>query len=176
MEVKRGPFAFAAAAAGFVGALGFHASGSTTALTPKSSAPGSGQSTPVTSAPTSNSHSNATPPASNAGTATTTPTNSATTPHGVASRSVTGSTYQYGYGQLAVRVTVSGAKITGLSVVGLQTAESYSQQIADQVIPTLRQEVLAAQSVQVNGISGATYTAEAYVSSIQSALNKLHFK
>ncbi|HEY5272418.1 MAG TPA: FMN-binding protein [Acidimicrobiales bacterium] len=89
---------------------------------------------------------------------------------------MTGSTYNYSYGQLAVRVTVTGAKITGLSVVGLQTAESYSQQIADQVIPMLRQEVLAAQSVRVNGISGASYTAEAYVSSVQSALNKLHFK
>ena len=89
---------------------------------------------------------------------------------------MTGNVYQYGYGQLAVQVTVTGAKITALSVVGLQTAESYSQQIANQVIPMLRQEVLAAQSVQVNGISGATYTAEAYVSSIQSALNKLHFK
>ncbi len=83
---------------------------------------------------------------------------------------------QYGYGQLAVRVTVQEAKIVGLKVVGLQTAESYSQQIADQVLPMLKSEVLAAQSLQINGISGATYTTEAYLYSIQSALSRLHFK
>ena len=174
--MKRGPFAFAAAAAGFVSALGFHASGSSTALTPRLSAPSSGQSGPATTAPPSKGHANATSPTSNARSATSAPSHPVTTTNGVSSRSVTGNAYQYGYGQLAVQVTVTGAKITALNVVGLQTAESYSQQIANQVIPMLRQEVLAAQSVQVNGISGATYTAEAYVSSIQSALNKLHFK
>ena len=166
MTVKRGPFALAAAAAGFVGALGFHASGSVTALTPKLSAPRNGPSTPATTIPST----------SKGGPTTTTHVPPVKNAKGISSRSVTGSTYNYSYGQLAVRVTVTGAKITGLSVVGLQTAESYSQQIADQVIPMLRQEVLAAQSVRVNGISGASYTAEAYVSSVQSALNKLHFK
>ena len=166
MEVKRVPVAFAAAAAGFVGALGLHAGGSTTTLVPGLSAKLPKQSAPVTTV-SSNSKRAST---------TTMPGHPTKVTHGVSNRSGTGNTYQYGYGQLAVRVTITGAKITGLSVVGLQTAESYSQQIAVQVIPMLRQEVLAAQSVQVNGISGATYTAEAYVSSIQSALNKLHFK
>ena len=176
MTVKRGPFTFAAAAAGFVGALGFHASGSSTALSPRLSAPRSGQSAPATTIASSKRQTSATPPSSNARSATTKPVHPAKTTNGVPSRSATGSIYNYNYGQLGVRVTVTGAKITALSVVGLQTAESYSQQIADQVIPMLRGEVLAAQSIQVNGISGATYTAEAYVSSIQSALNKLHFK
>ena len=177
MSVKRGPFVIVAATAGFVGALGFHASGSMTALTPGLSAPKSGQSAPATTIPsTSKGHSNSTSPTSKGGSKTTATTPAVKKTKGISSRSVTGSTYNYSYGQLAVRVTVTGAKITGLSVVGLQTAESYSQQIANQVIPMLRGEVLAAQSVQVNGISGATYTAEAYVSSIQSALNKLHFK
>ena len=40
------------------------------------------------------------------------------------------------------------------SVANLQTAEQYSQTIAQQVIPVLRQEVLAAQGVHVNTISG----------------------
>jgi len=89
-------------------------------------------------------------------------------------RSATGTTEQYGYGQLAVRVSVDGTKITGLSLVGLQTAEPYSQQIAAQVVPMLRSEVLAAQTTQVNGISGATYTTDAYLTSLQSALDQLH--
>jgi len=85
-----------------------------------------------------------------------------------------GTTEQYGYGQLSVRATVTGTRITGLQVVGLQTAESYSQQIADQVIPMLREEVLAAQGIRVNGITGATYTTVAYLRSVQAALDKLH--
>jgi uncharacterized protein with FMN-binding domain len=36
--------------------------------------------------------------------------------------------------------------------------------------------VLSLQSARINGVSGATYTSEAYAMSLQSALNKLHFK
>lgn len=175
MVVRRGPFALAAAAAGFVGALGLHASGSATSMSTKLSAPAARPSTPsTTTSPPSTASPSSTTPASKS-TTTTIKTPQSTIPN-TSIRSATGSAYQYGYGQLAVKVTLTGKKITELTVVGLQTAESYSQQLASQVIPTLRQEVLAAQSIQVNGISGATYTAEAYVSSIQSALNKLHFK
>jgi FMN-binding domain len=51
----------------------------------------------------------------------------------------------------------------------------YSQSIAQPVIQVLHREVLAAQGVHVNAISGATYTTEAYLYSVQSALTKLHF-
>jgi len=103
-----------------------------------------------------------------------TPVRSTHQPSPTLTRSATGTVEQYGYGQLAVRATVRGTRITGLSVVGLQTAESYSQQIAAQVLPILRREVLAAQRAQVNGITGATYTTVAYLRSIQAALDKLH--
>jgi uncharacterized protein with FMN-binding domain len=167
VSVRRGPFAVAAATAGFFGALGFHVSGSNAPLAPAAIVPRGGQSASVITNPTKK-----------AGSGATVQHRPVTTTTGVpnVNQSATGTTEQYGYGQLAVRVTASGAKITGLSLVGLQTAESYSQQIADQVIPLLRNEVLAAQSVQVNGYSGATYTTEAYLSSIQSALDKLHVK
>jgi len=85
---------------------------------------------------------------------------------------VTGTIVQYGYGELAVSVTLSGSSITGVAVPTLQTAEPYSQQLATQVIPMLRQEVLQAQSANINGISGATYTSEAFTQSLQSALHK----
>lgn len=172
MTAKRGPIAFVAAAAGFVGALGFHASGSATPLASTSGAPSNSHSGSVAAQPPSKRTSNSEP---TAGPGTTLHSNPAGSVSSLA-RSVTGTTEQYGYGQLAVQVIVHGTKITGLGVVGLQTAESYSQQIADQVIPMLRGEVLAAQSAQVNGISGATYTTEAYLYSIQSALDKLHIK
>jgi uncharacterized protein with FMN-binding domain len=77
---------------------------------------------------------------------------------------------------LSVKVTVSANKITDVTVVNLQTADQYSQQLASQVIPMLKSEVMSAQSANINGISGATYTSEAYATSLQSALKKLKFK
>lgn len=84
-----------------------------------------------------------------------------------------GTAYQYGYGILSVRVATRTGRIISLSTVGLRTAEPYSQSIAQQAIPILRNEVLSAQSANVATVSGATYTSEAYLYSIQSALDKL---
>jgi uncharacterized protein with FMN-binding domain len=36
--------------------------------------------------------------------------------------------------------------------------------------------VLAAGGAQINGVSGATFTSQAYVNSVQAALDKLHLK
>jgi uncharacterized protein with FMN-binding domain len=91
-------------------------------------------------------------------------------------RTATGIVEQYGYGELAVTVTARGNQITSVSVPLLRTAEPYSQQLAQQVIPMLRAEVLAAHGAQIHGVSGATYTSVAYAQSIQSALDKLHIK
>jgi len=83
---------------------------------------------------------------------------------------------QYGYGMLAVRVTVSGGRITQVSVPTLQVADAYSGSIAKQVMPMLRSQVLSLQSANIDGVSGATYTSEAYAMSLQGALDQLHFK
>ena len=90
--------------------------------------------------------------------------------------SVTGAMEQFGYGELAVRVTVSGSRITNVTVPALQTADPTSQQLAEQAIPMLRSQVLAADSASINGVSGATFTSQAYATSVQAALDKLHLK
>ena len=87
-----------------------------------------------------------------------------------------GALERYGYGELAARVSISGGRITGIAVPVLRTAEQYSQQLAVQVVPTLRSEVLAAQSARINAVSGATYTSQAYALSVQAALDKAHFR
>jgi uncharacterized protein with FMN-binding domain len=92
---------------------------------------------------------------------------------GYTAGTATGATEQYGYGRLAVRVTVHSGKIVNVAVPLIQTAESYSQQLATQVIPMLRNEVLSAQSAQISGVSGATYTSQAYATSLQAALDRL---
>jgi uncharacterized protein with FMN-binding domain len=87
-----------------------------------------------------------------------------------------GALEQYGYGELSVQVTANGNKITNVTVPTLRTAEQYSQQLASQVIPMLKSQVMAADSARINGVSGATYTSEAYAMSLQAALDKLHIK
>ena len=82
----------------------------------------------------------------------------------------------YGYGELATRVTISHGRITRVGVPVLKTAEQFSQQLAVQAIPVLRNEVLSAQSARIQAVSGATYTSEAYAQSVQAALDKAHFK
>jgi hypothetical protein len=47
-----------------------------------------------------------------------------------------------------------------------------SVQIAQRSAPILRSEALSAQSAQINTVSGATYTSNAYKSSLQSAIDK----
>jgi len=116
----------------------------------------------------------ATPPSS---TVTTRPATGGTATGGTGAtgiRSATGTLEQYGYGALSVRTTVNGTRITDVAVANLQTAEQYSQSLAQQVIPMLRNEVLSAQSANVATISGATYTSEAYLQSLQSALDAVH--
>ncbi len=118
-------------------------------------------------APTHSSH----PGAATASPSASSGSASASTSAGTA----TGQSVNYGYGVLAVRVTISGGHITAVTVPVLQTADSYSQQIAAQVFPMLKSEVLSAQSAKISTISGASYTSEAYAMSLQNALKKLHF-
>jgi FMN-binding domain len=91
-------------------------------------------------------------------------------------RSSLGASEQFGYGVLDVKVTVRGTRITDVSVPTLQVAEATSQQICEQAIPILRSEVLSAQSGSIDGVSGATFTSEAYAQSLQAALDALHMK
>ncbi len=90
--------------------------------------------------------------------------------------SAVGPIENYGYGQLAVRVTIANGRIADLTVESLQTLEAYSQQLEAQVVPILKAEVMQAQGTGISALSGATYTSEAYAYSIQGALDTLHFK
>ncbi len=101
------------------------------------------------------------------------PSTTPTTGSPSGTRTATGPAENYGYGTMSVAVTVRGRQIVGVSIASLATAESYSQMLAQQTIPMLKNEVLSAQSSQVSTVSGATYTSEAYLMSLQAALNSL---
>jgi len=91
-------------------------------------------------------------------------------------RTATGPVLNFGYGSIAVRVTVRGNSIISASVSTLTTLEPTSQQISAQAIPLLHSEVLAVHSARINGVSGATYTSEGYYRSLEAALAKLHVR
>jgi FMN-binding domain len=153
--------------AGFLGVFGLHGSGTTKALVAvgdQASSPGRGGAAAGPLASASGAASSAAPVA---GPRAVRPT---------ATRSVPGVSEQYGYGELTASVTVSGGHITDVKVPAIRAAEQYSQQLASQVIPMLRNEVLAAQSANISAVSGATYTSQAYALSVQAALDKAHFK
>lgn len=82
----------------------------------------------------------------------------------------------YRYGELELQVTISGGRITDVEPVVDNATDSRSAQINDQAIPDLRQQALQAQSSNIDGVSGATYTSNAYVQSLQAALDKLGWK
>ncbi|WP_022908830.1 FMN-binding protein [Aestuariimicrobium kwangyangense] len=84
----------------------------------------------------------------------------------------TGQTINHQYGSVTVTVTVSGGRISGLSEQVSSDGDHHSIRIDEQAVPMLRSEVLAANSAAVNTISGGTYTSEAYLQSLQSALDQ----
>lgn len=79
------------------------------------------------------------------------------------------------YGPVQVQVTVAGGKITEVRTLQHPYEEQRSRQISAIALPQLRAEALAAQSSRIDGVSGATYTTEGYIASLQSALDAAHF-
>lgn len=86
----------------------------------------------------------------------------------------TGSAYQSPYGAMQVEVTILGGAISDIAWVQLPT-DHHSQRINQQAAPALVSEALAAQSAQVDSISGASFTSEGFKESLQSALDQAGF-
>ena len=76
------------------------------------------------------------------------------------------------YGNVQVQVVVVGGTITDVVALHLTDDGGRSVQISNRAAPILRGEVLAAQSANVSNVSGATYTTQAYLLSVQSALDQ----
>ncbi len=74
------------------------------------------------------------------------------------------------YGLVQVQVVISNGKIANVQFLDYPHDRRTSQQINTTVMPWLTQEAIQAQSANVNLISGATLTSEAFVNSLQSAL------
>lgn len=95
-----------------------------------------------------------------------------TTSTAPAPRTLTGQVVKTKYGIVQVQITVTGAKITNVAFVQLTSTDSRSQQINQNAAPILLQQTLTAQSANIDGVSGATYTSNGYKQSLQSALDQ----
>jgi uncharacterized protein with FMN-binding domain len=126
----------------------------------------------TTSTPTSDPTTS--PTTGSSATATPTPASTPTPATGSGRKDGTfaGKTVNTQFGPVQVAVTISGGKITNVKALQLTSYGGRSVQISNYAAPILRSEVLKAQSAKVSNVSGATYTTDGYLSSLQSALNK----
>jgi len=106
--------------------------------------------------------------------------NGSTGTGGSSAESTTAATYDGAsvgtrFGTVQVQVTIQDGKITEVTPLQLTDAERKSAQISSRAAPVLRSEVLHAQSANVQTVSGATVTSEAYLTSLQAALDAANF-
>ncbi len=76
------------------------------------------------------------------------------------------------YGPVQVAVTFAGGQIASVQTLQSPDGHGESVQINRWATPILAQEVVAAQSAQIDTVSGATYTSQAYATSVQSAIDQ----
>jgi uncharacterized protein with FMN-binding domain len=84
-------------------------------------------------------------------------------------RTIAGRVVNEQFGGVQATITVKGTKITNVAISAPQD-NPHSAAVNTQAVPLLQSETLQAQSANVNTISGATLTSEAYIQSLQSAL------
>jgi uncharacterized protein with FMN-binding domain len=77
------------------------------------------------------------------------------------------------WGPVRATITVHAGKIVGVKI-DVSGDIVRSKFIERHALPALRQETLAAQSVYINTVSGATQTSEAYIESLSKAIADAH--
>jgi uncharacterized protein with FMN-binding domain len=72
------------------------------------------------------------------------------------------------YGTVQVKITVANGKIT--DAVAVQAPSGRNDRYTNMAVPILKQQTLAAQSANIKGASGASYTSYGWFKSLQGAL------
>jgi len=76
------------------------------------------------------------------------------------------------YGTVQIAAVVSGGKITDIKFLQMPGPEGHSKEVTAFAEPYLKQSALAHQSSNIDFVSGATQTSEAYEQSLQAALDQ----
>jgi uncharacterized protein with FMN-binding domain len=86
---------------------------------------------------------------------------------------VTGDSVMTQWGPVQVSATVAGAQVCEVHAVSWPSSDGRSQMINAYAIPQLDQTATASGGTQLDYVSGATYTSNAYAQSLQSILDAL---
>ena len=85
----------------------------------------------------------------------------------------TGAAARTDYGAVQVRVTVTHGRIVNVTALRLPHGNQMDIQLSKPAATVLERRVISAQRANVDMVSGATYTSEGYLRSLQSALDRL---
>jgi uncharacterized protein with FMN-binding domain len=134
---------------------------------------------PVVSAGTTSSASRSDPVSPGPSTTSTTPrsgpSTTSTTPAPTAGdRVVNGAATSTRWGTVQVQVHVRNGQIVDVVPLAVPDSNSRDYRINSYAVPVLRNEALAAQSANIDTVSGATVTSNGYLRSLQSALDAAH--
>jgi uncharacterized protein with FMN-binding domain len=76
------------------------------------------------------------------------------------------------YGTVQIAVIISAGKITDVNFMQMPGPDGHSREVSAFAEPYLKQETLSAQSSNIQFVSGASTTSEAYEQSLQAALDQ----
>lgn len=103
--------------------------------------------------------------------ATTTPL-SPTKVDGLKNGTYTGRVVSNRYDEIAVAIVIDNGKIASITTPTSYGDGGRSEQINSYAIPQLIAQTIRAQNSSIDGISGASYTTQAYEDSLQSAIDQ----
>jgi hypothetical protein len=104
------------------------------------------------------------------------PSTSAAPPRAGGSLVVNGKVIQTPYGPVQVQAHITNGRITDVVPLQLTSGRRRDDEINAYAVPQLHDEALAAQSANIDVVSGATYTSEGYIKSLQAALDAAHIR
>ena len=92
----------------------------------------------------------------------------------VKTTTVNGTMAQTQWGPVQIQIKIAGKKITDVRTLQRPSDSGRDDQINGYALPRLRQQILPAQSANIDGVSGATVTSGGYVESLRAALDAAH--
>ena len=105
--------------------------------------------------------------ASNSATPTAAATTAPATPAAI-NGTFTGPSVNVNYGNVQVKITVVNGRITDAVAVKAPTGKN--DRYTNMAVPTLKAQTLKAQSANIQGVSGASYTSYGWFTSLQGAI------
>jgi uncharacterized protein with FMN-binding domain len=84
----------------------------------------------------------------------------------------TGDAVSTRFGDVQVQITVANGKITEAEVTQVPWSNGRDQEINSYAVPILNSEAVDAQSSTIDMVSGATFTSQGYIGSLQSAIDQ----